>query len=176
MRYALLILFFVVLVLPQFPGNPEKSESSRGSSGPVGTQPLAKHAPILGFAANNSATPIMDTDLSDQQKYMKQGGSDDSILNAKRASHEAALTRELVDGFNQAEECDGINLLGRGDNKPDFALQVTVDSHDTPSQKPVWNWILRDVHTDKLLPAGNDASGQQAAKRICSAVWKLAKG
>jgi len=116
----------------------------------------------------------MDTDVFDEQKYLEEAGSDSSSAKAKRVDHEAALTREFMDGFNQTKECDGIVLLSKGDNKPDFALQIIVDSHDTPGQKPVWNWILRDVHHDRLLPVGNEDSGKQAARGICLAVLKAA--
>jgi hypothetical protein len=114
----------------------------------------------------------MDTDVFDEAKYLEEAGSDSSAAKAKRAEHEAALTREFMDGFNQTKECDGIVLQGKGDNKPDFALQIIVDSHDTRGQKPVWNWILRDVHRDKLLPVGSEDTGKQAAKGICLAVLK----
>ena len=163
MRYILLILFFAALLIPQFPDKPQAS-------------PKPKRSPILGFENNKNTTPIMDTDVFDEAKYIEQTGSDSSAANAKRKEHEAALTREFMDGFNHEKECDGIVLQSEGDNKPDYALQIIVDSHDTPGQKPVWNWILRDVRTNKLLPVGFTDTGKQAAQGICSEVWKLAKG
>ena len=79
---------------------------------------------------------------------------------------------EFMDGFNQEKECDGIILMGKGDNEPDFDLQVMIDSHDTPGQKTVWNWVLKDVHKNRVLPVGfNVDSGKNAAKGICQAVW-----
>ena len=163
MRWILLILFFAALLIPQFPEKPQAASKP-------------KQAPILGFEANKNTTPIVDTDVFDEAKYIEQTGSDASAANAKRKEHEAALTREFMEGFNQTKECDGIILLSEGDTKPDYSLQIIVDSHDTPGQKPVWNWILRDVRADKLLPVGTDyLSGKEAAKGICSEVWKLAK-
>jgi len=174
MRYALLILFFAVLAIPQFPSNPQNSSGTPRSSAPAGAESRPKRAPILGFVESKSTTPIMDTDVFDEQKYLEEAGSDSSNAKVKRADHEAALTREFMDGFNQTKECDGVVLLGKGDNKPDFALQIIVDSHDTPGQKPVWNWILREIRTDRLLPVGNEDSGKQAAQGICLAVLKAA--
>jgi len=41
--------------------------------------------------------------------------------------------------------------------------------------KPVWNWILRDVHTDKLMPVGFADTGKDAAKNICIALRNQAE-
>jgi hypothetical protein len=155
MKFIIAILLLATVAHNQVPAKP---------------QPATKQAPRLGFAETKDTTPIVDTDLFDEQKYIEEAGSDSSAVKAKRAAHEAALTREFMDGFNNASECDGIVLLGNGDNNPDFALQIMVDSHDTPGQKPVWAWVLRDVHSDKLMPVGNDDSGKQAASHICQAV------
>ena len=165
MRYILLVLFFAALLIPQFPDKPQAAPT-----------PKPKRAPLLAFEDNKSTTPIVDTDVFDEAKYIEEAGSDSSAAKAKRKEHETALTREFMDGFNQAKECDGIVLQGEGDNKPDYSLQIIVDSHDTPGQKPVWNWILRDVRQNKLLPVGSEDSGKQAAKSICETVWKQAKG
>jgi hypothetical protein len=135
------------------------------------SRPL-KHAPILGFAQTSDAPPILDTDLLAEQKYIEEAGADPSRVKAKRAAHEALLTREFMEGFNDARECDDVILSGKGDNKPDFALQIRVDSHDTLEQKPIWAWVLRDLHSNKLLPLGEEESGKQAAKGICLAVLK----
>lgn len=156
MKPSIAIFFLVTLVL---------------GHAPAGPQPATKRAPRLAFAKTKDATPIMDTDLFDEQKYIEEGGSDSSAVKGKRATHEAALTREFMDGFKEAKECNGIVLLGHGDNKPDFVLQIMVDSHDTPGQKPVWVSVLREVRTDKLISEGNDDSGKQAASHICQAVW-----
>jgi hypothetical protein len=157
MKSLMSILILAALALGQLPGK---------------SQPQQRRMPILGFAESKDATPIMDTDVFDEQKYAEEAGSDSVSLKTKRAAHEAALAREFMDGFNQAKECDSIILQGKGDQKPDFALQVMVDSHDTPGQKPVWTWILRDVRHDQLMPVGNDDSGPEAARSICLAVWK----
>jgi len=154
-------LFLAILALPQFPSKPQ-------------APPGPKHAPILGFAESKDATPILDTDLFAEQKYIEEVGADSSKVKAKRDAHEALLMREFMDGFNDAKECDGVILSGKGDNKPDFALQIRVDSHDTLEQKPIWAWVLRNLHTDKLLPVREDESGKQAAKGICLAVLKAA--
>ena len=142
------------------------------AQGPVKAPAKDKHAPIVGFAQTKDSTPIMDTDVFDEAKYLEGVGSDTSTVNAKRAAHEAVLTREFMDGFNDSKECDGVILNGKGDNKPDFELQIIVDSHDTPKQKAVWHYILRDLHNNTLLPVGNDDTGKQAAQGVCVAVWK----
>ena len=149
------IFFLACLAVGQLPAKP---------------QTATQRAPRLGFAAKEDSTPIMDTDMFDEQKYIEEAGSDSSAVKAKRAAHEAALTREFMNGFRDAKECGRIVFLGHGDNKPDFALQIMVDSHDTPGQKPVWTWVLRDVQRDKLMPVGNDDSGTQAAIHICIAM------
>ena len=159
MRPIIPIFLLAVLAVAQLPGKP---------------QPQPKRAPILGFEENKNATPIMDTDIFDEQKYLEESGADSSSAKTKRAAHETLLTREFMDAFNQEKSCDGVTLQGKGENKPDFALQIMVDSHDTAGQKPVWVWVLRDVRNNKLLPVGNDDSGKQAARSICQTVRKLA--
>src|SRR5215471_3164268 len=129
----------------------------------------------LGFEEAKGTPPIVDTDLFDEQKYIEEGGSDSSAAKAKRLAHEAVLTREFMEGFNAAKECDGVVFFSEGDNKPDFGLRIIVDSHDTPHQKPVWNWILRDVRTDKLMPVGFADTGKDAAKNICIALRNQAE-
>ena len=91
MRYALLVLFFAVLAIPQFPDKPQ-------------APPKPKRAPILGFTESKDSTPIMDTDVFDEAKYLEESGADTSSAKAKRAAHEAVLTREFMDGFNQSKE------------------------------------------------------------------------
>ena len=159
MKHILAILFLATLAPGQAPAKP---------------QPATQDAPRLGFAKTKDSTPIVDTDVFDEQKYVEGVGANSSAVKAKRAAHEAALTRDFKDGFHDAKECDRIVLLGHGDNKPDFILQIMVDSHDTPGQKPVWTWVLREVRTNKLMPVGNDDSGKQAASHICQAVWNAA--
>ena len=129
MKSIIAILFFVALGLVQLSGK---------------SQPQKGHL-RLAFEEAKGTPPIVDTDLFDEQKYIEESGSDSSATKAKRIAHEAELTREFMDGFNAAPECDGVVFLGDGDNKPDFGLRIIVDSHDTPGQKPIWNWILRDV-------------------------------
>ena len=156
MKPTIIVFIFVALAMAQGPGK----------------APAKPGHPIVGFAQTKDATPIVDTDVFDEAKYLEQVGSDTSTVNAKRAAHEAALTREFMDGFNGTKECDDVILSGKGENKPDFSLQIIVDSHDTPGQKPVWHYILRDLHSDALLPVGNDDTGKQAAQGVCVAVWK----
>lgn len=134
-------------------------------------QPRSKTSPRLAFVDTTDTPGLVDTDQFDAQKYMEGVGSDSSSVKATRAAHETELTREFVDGFNSAKECDHIVFMGAGDNKPDFALQIMVDSHDTPKQKPVWNWVMRDIHTGKLMPVGIDENGKTAAADVCRAVW-----
>ena len=159
MRFTLAILLIAVLAPAQ---------------APVKSQAQTRRSPILGFVQAKDVTPIVDTDVYDEQKYVEEVGSDSSTQKAKRAAHEAALTKEFMAGFNQVRECDRVVFQGSGDVKPDFALQIMVDSHDTPGQKPVWNWVLRDVHADKLLPVGSNDSGKDAAMNICLTVQKVA--
>lgn len=157
MKTSLSVLLISVLVLAQGPG-------ARAQNG--------KH-PRVGFTDIKGAAPFVDTDVFDEQKYIEGIGGDTTTVKAKRASHEAALMREFMDGFNQTKECDGIVMMGMGDNEPDFALEIMIDSHDTPGQKAVWNWVLRDVNKNRVLPAGlYDDSAKDAAKDICAAVWK----
>jgi len=151
------LLFVAVLALAQAPGKADQKE---------------KKSPRLGFTEANGAVAFVDTDIFDQEKYTEAADGDTAALKAKRAAHEEALMREFMDGFNQTKECDGIILMGKGDNEPDFGLQVMIDSHDTPGQKTVWNWVLKDMHKNRVLPVGfNLASGKDAAQGICHSVW-----
>jgi len=156
MNSTIAVLVLAALALLQSAGQPQPG----------------KRAPRLGFVQAKDVSPIIDTDVFDEAKYVEESGSDSSAVKAKRTAHEAALNHEFMDGFNQARECDRVIFMGKGDQKPDFELQIMVDSHDTPGQKPVWEWVLRDLRSNKLMPVGNDDSGQQAAKNICLAVQK----
>lgn len=140
---------------------------------PPKKQPVANRSPRLGFLQTKDNPPLVDTDLYDEQKYIDTVGTDDSNIKKQRAAHEAALMREFLDGFNQSRECDGIVMLGAGDQKPDFGLQIMVDSHDLEGQKPVWVTVLHETRADKILPVGNDDSGKQAAASVCRAVWNV---
>jgi len=157
MKTLLVFLFLAVLALAQAPRGADQKE---------------KKNPRLGFSEANGAVAFVDTDIFDEQKYIETIGADTAAVKAKRAAHEDALMREFMDGFNQEKECDGIILLGKGDNKPDFGLQIVIDSHDTPGQKTVWNWVLKDMSKDRILPPGLYIdSGKDAARGICHAVW-----
>jgi len=158
MKLTISVLLLAALAGAQLTGKPQTRD---------------KRAPRLGFVRTVDSVPIIDTDLFDQQKYVEASQSDRTIVEARRASHEAVLTREFMDGFNQTRECDGIVLMGKGDQEPDFVLQIIVDSHDTPGQRPVWVSVLRDVGKDKLMSLGDEDSGQQAARSICQTVRKI---
>ena len=157
MKSTIAILFLAVLGLAQTSAKPKPS----------------KPAPRLAFVQTKDAPALVDTDLYDEQQYVEQTGSDSASIKAKRAEHETTLMREFLGGFNQAKECDGIVMPGGGDQKPDFGLNIMVDSHDLQGHKPVWVWILRENRDDMILPTGNDDSGREAATSICRAVWNI---
>lgn len=130
--------------------------------------------PSVGLLETAGISGVVDTDLYDQQKYIEQTGGDSSGTKTKRASHEEALTRDLFNGFSASKDCDGIIFEGKGDQKPQFTLQVMVDTHDTPGQKTTWVWVLHQAAPDKILDEGEEDSGALAAKDICLATAKLA--
>jgi hypothetical protein len=156
MKSSLAILFLAVLACSQAPKSPQ-----------VG----GKHPRLV--LTETAGAAIVDTDMFDEQKYIEESGADSSSTKSKRTAHETALNREFMDGFNQSKECDGIVLMAAGDQKPDFSVQVMVDSHDTPNQKPVWMWVLRNVSTNELSPTRSEASGKDAAANICRSVLKI---
>jgi hypothetical protein len=159
MKLFLGMLFLAVLAFGQAPGKPQ--------------QQAKKGAPRLGFLETKDNPPLVDTDLFDEQKYIETVGTDTTSVKSKRAAHETALMHEFMEGFSQAKDCDGIVMMSPGDQKPDFGLQIMVDSHDLQGQKPVWVWVLREVRQDKIMPVGNDDSGKQAAAAVCRAVWNV---
>src|SRR5579864_1942435 len=106
MKYVLAVVFIATLVVAQISKNPETG---------------IKH-PRLGFTQTQEGA-LVDTDLFDEQKYIEESGSDSSGVKTKRSAHEIALTREFMDGFNQAKECDGIVLLGAGTQPSDFTVK-----------------------------------------------------
>lgn len=136
-------------------------------------QPKLKRAPSLSFTQTQGTVAVVDTDMYDAQKYIEESSSDSSSAKARREAHEASLTRDFFAGFNDAKECDRIIFKGQGDQKPEYTLQIMIDSHDTPGQKPVWTWILADSH-NKFITKGEEDSGALAAKSVCLAVWKAA--
>lgn len=131
--------------------------------------------PSLQLVQTADSTAIIDTDMFDAQKYVEQTGGDSSNEKTRRSSHEVALTQDFFKGFNSTGDCDGILLVSKtGDEKPQFNLQVMVDSHDTPGQKPVWIWILDDAKS-KFISKGEEDSSALTAKNVCRAVWKAAE-
>lgn len=134
-----------------------------------------ERTPSLQIVQTADSTAIIDTDMFDAQKYVEQTGEDSSNEKAKRGSHEIALTQDFFKGFNATEDCDGILLVSRnGDEKPEFNLQVMVDSHDTPGQTPVWIWILGDAQR-KFITKGEEDSSGLTARSVCLAIWKTAE-
>ena len=129
-------------------------------------------APSVAIVQTGGSPVVVDTDMFDAQKYVEQTGADASSEKTKRAAHEEALTREFFAGFNDAKDCDGIIIKGKGDQQPQFNLQLIVDSHDTPGQKPVWIWILSNAAKNKFIVKGEEDSGALAAKSICLAIRK----
>lgn len=165
MRILIALMFVTIVSCAQKPSEtPQK----------VAGQKLAR-APSVGLLETADVSGVVDTDLFDLQKYVEQTGGDSSREKDKRASHEAALTRDLFAGFNAAKDCDSIIFQGKGDQKPQFSLQVMVDTHDTPGQKPVWVWVLHQTAPDKILDQGEEPSDTSAAAHICLAVSKAAQ-
>lgn len=135
---------------------------------PPAQPPASKTAPRLGFVKTKDSSGIVDSDLLKQQKQLQDAGA---AIHSMRDAHQAELMNDFVQSFNDTRECDRIVLVGSGDNKPDFALQVNVDSHDTSGLKPVWRWDLHDLRRNKPIPEGHDDSAQQTAKAVCTAIW-----
>src|SRR5215469_10138713 len=134
-----------------------------------------ERTPSLQLVQTADSAAIIDTDMFDAQKYVEQTGEDSSNEKAKRSSHELALTQDFFKGVSAAEDCDGILLVSKnGDEKPQYNLQIMVDSHDTPAQKPVWIWILGDAQS-KFITKGEEDSSALTAKNVCLAVWKTAE-
>ena len=134
-----------------------------------------ERTPSLRLVQTADSTAIIDTDMFDAQKYVEQTGGDSSNEKTKRSSHEVALTQGFFEGFNATKDCDGILLVSKhGDQEPQFKLQVMVDSHDTPGQKPVWLWILNDAE-NKFITKGEEDSSALAATNVCVAIWKAAE-
>lgn len=166
MRLLLIALMFVTIIFcgQKPPETPQK----------VAGLKLAR-TPSVGLLETAGVSGVVDTDLYDQQKYIEQSDGNTSDTKAKRAAHEAALAHELFAGFNAAKDCDGIIFQGEGDQKPQFSLQIMVDTHDTPGQKPVWVWVLHQTAPDKIIGHGDKDSSTLAAKDICLAVSKAAQ-
>jgi hypothetical protein len=140
---------------------------------PPAAQPKAGPAPSIGFSQTGTTPGLVDTDLFDEQKYIEQTRSDSSSVKEKRASHEASLSREFFNAFGQVKECDGIVFVAKnGDEKPEFTLQIMVDTHDTPGQKPEWVWVLSTSAKGKFVAKAEEDTSTETAKNICLAVVK----
>src|SRR5215468_11560732 len=98
MRFILLALFVAAIVLVQAPNQPQQKQAQR---------------PTLGFNETTDGSSITDTDVFDEQKYVEEGGGDSASVKTKRTTHETALMREFMDGFNDTKECDGVVLIGK---------------------------------------------------------------
>lgn len=134
----------------------------------AGQPPPSKTAPRLGFVETKDSSGVIDGDLLAHQQRLQDEGA---AMHSMRDMHQAELTRDFIQDFNEAKECDRIVLLGNGDNKPDFAMQVEVTAHDAQGQKPLWHWILYNTRTKKAVSGATAESSKQAARNICAAVW-----
>lgn len=159
-------LFITVVLLALVAWGQKSPANQQGATPQRPTQ-----APSVALV-QTGGSPVVDTDMFDAQKYVEQTGADASSEKTKRASHEETLTREFFAGFNDTKDCDGIIVKGKGDQQPQFNLQLIVDSHDTPGQKPVWIWILSNAPGNKFIVKGEEDSGALAAKNICLAIRK----
>lgn len=131
--------------------------------------------PSLQLIQTADSAAIIDTDMFDAQKYVEQAGGGSVNEKTKRSSHEVTLTQEFFKGFDATTDCDGILLVSRnGDEEPQFNLQVMVDSHDTPGQKPVWLWILSGARRE-FITKGEEDSSALTARNVCLSVWKAAE-
>jgi len=163
-----LLIAFALLTLATCAQNPAEAPQKL-------VRQKLERTPSLQLVKTADSTAIIDTDMFDAEKYVEQTGGDSSNEKTKRSSHEVALTKDFLAGFNATKDCDGIVLVSKnGDEKPQFKLQVMVDSHDTPAQKPVWIWILNDAQS-KFITKGEEDSSALTAKNICLAVWKAAE-
>ena len=52
--------------------------------------PLVRAIARLGFVQAKDVTPIVDTDVFDEAKYVEESGSDSSAAKAKRAAQRTA--------------------------------------------------------------------------------------
>lgn len=159
-------LFITVVLLAMVACAQKPAPSQQGATSQRPTQ-----APSVALV-QTGGSPVVDTDMFDAQKYVEQIGADASSEKNKRAAHEETLTREFFAGFNDTKDCDGIIVKGKGDQQPQFNIQLLVDSHDTAGQKPVWIWILSNAPTNKFIVKGEEDSGALAAKSICLAIRK----
>jgi len=162
MKLSIMISFLALVACAQKPA----------ANQPAIDQQKLRQTPSVALAQTGGSPVVVDTDMFDAQKYIEQVDGDSSSAKVKRASHENLLTREFFSGFNGDKDCDGIIIKGKGDQQPQFNLQLIVDSHDTPGQKPVWVWILSDADKNRFIVKGEEDSGALAAKSICLAIRK----
>jgi hypothetical protein len=166
MRLLIALTLLTVVSCAQKPSpTPTPQPAARQKLGP---------APSIGFSQTSNASGLVDTDLFDHQKYVEQTGGDSSAVKKDREAHETALRAQFFDAFNHEEACDGIIFKGAGDQKPQFTLQIMVDTHDTPGQKPAWVWVLNTTATNAYLAEAEEDTSATAAKDICLAVVKAA--
>ncbi len=132
----------------------------------------SKAPPTLGFNRAKDVSPIIDSDALVEEGKLEKQLPGNEFVKDKRALHEGSLMHEFLEGFKDSKECKGITFYLSNTKVPDFAVQITVNSHDTPNSKQEWVWMLSDTRKKELGGLGTQSSAKLTARDVCLTVWE----
>lgn len=138
-----------------------------------------KHAPTLGFTQIKDVSPVVDMDAYEEERRMKKALPGNDLIYARRATHEAGLMNDFLEGFKDSEECNGISFYLTSNKKPEFTVGISVEGHDKHPNDQEWTWILlypadpgpRDKPAHGMGGMGTQSSGRLTARDVCLTVW-----
>jgi len=140
---------------------------------PTKSQTLAKaDQPTLGFNHIKDVSPVADTDAYLEEQRLQKELPGNQFTKDKRALHEAVLVHDFLEGVRDSKECRGITFYMNTDKVPDFAVQITVDFHDTPKHEQEWVWMLSNTRRKELGGLGTQSSAKLTARDVCLTVWE----
>ena len=130
-----------------------------------------RYVPTLAFTRIKDVSPIIDSDALVEEDELKKKLPGNQFVGDKRAMHEASLMHDFMEGFKDSKECNGITFYMSDKKPPDFAVQITVNNHDTPNVDKEWVWMLFDSKSKKTGGVGLQSSGKLTARDVCLTVW-----
>jgi hypothetical protein len=139
-----------------------------------------KDPPTLGFNHIKDVSPIADEDAFIEELRLEKELPGNEFVHDKRAMHEMSLMNELMEGFKNSKECNGITFYLKTDKKPDFTVQIMVSGHDDPkASEQSRTWILHylsdpspaDKSGHGMGGMGIQSNAKLTARDVCMTVW-----
>src|ERR1700738_1085932 len=166
------LLGAVLLIAPSFGQQPSQEQEST-------QQTAQKTVPTLGFNHRKDMSPILDMDAYAEELETEKKLPGNQFVHDKRAMHEASLMNDVLEGFKDSKECNGITFYMKEGKTPAFTVQIGITGHDDHPDDQTWTGVLvwpgdpspanKDTHG--VGGMGSQSSARLTAKDVCLTVW-----